>query len=163
MAEHDVRRKPATYERILKNIEGQLVTIHCTVTSQMMQRPGYLREFLAYWTPRPEIKRVWFSLFTPQAGDELAEILSAGRAAAGHWRRCWNLRAAFPKLDMPLALIRQFETPPSRPEDCIFAQTTQTISADLKTRITPCQFGGKPDCSACGLYCLNGSGRGGRI
>ena len=25
-----------------------------------------------------------------------------------------------------------------------------TVSADLKTRITPCQFGGVPDCSQCG-------------
>jgi hypothetical protein len=34
-AEHDVRRKPATYERILKNIQGAKVTIHCPVTSQI--------------------------------------------------------------------------------------------------------------------------------
>ena len=38
--EHDVRRKPATYERILKSIAGTKVTIHCTVTGQMMERPG---------------------------------------------------------------------------------------------------------------------------
>ena len=44
--EHDVRRAPATYDRIIKNIAGQQVTIHCTVTGQMMKRPGYLREFL---------------------------------------------------------------------------------------------------------------------
>src|ERR1700733_13240112 len=30
--EHDERRKPATYERILKNISGTQVTIHCTIT-----------------------------------------------------------------------------------------------------------------------------------
>ena len=48
--EHDSRRKPATYERILKNIEGARVTIHCTITSQMMGRPGYLDEFLSFWT-----------------------------------------------------------------------------------------------------------------
>ncbi len=62
--EHDLRRAPATYARILKNIGGQNVTVHCTVTSQMMKRPGYLREFLEFWTPRPEIRKVWFSLFT---------------------------------------------------------------------------------------------------
>ena len=32
--EHDIRRAPATYDRILKNIAGQCVTIHCTVTGQ---------------------------------------------------------------------------------------------------------------------------------
>src|SRR5678816_3500911 len=46
-AEHDVRRKPATYERILSNIEGCLITVHCTITRQMLARPGYLEEFVA--------------------------------------------------------------------------------------------------------------------
>lgn len=31
--EHDARRKPATYERILKNIVDARVTIHCTITA----------------------------------------------------------------------------------------------------------------------------------
>ena len=46
--EHDARRKPATYERILKNIKGARVTIHCTITSQIAGRPGYLDEFLGF-------------------------------------------------------------------------------------------------------------------
>src|SRR5213075_1295661 len=29
--EHDARRRPATYERILKNIDGHRITVHCTV------------------------------------------------------------------------------------------------------------------------------------
>lgn len=48
--EHDVRRKPATYEKILRNIQGQHVAIHCTITSQMLQRPGYLDDFLSFWS-----------------------------------------------------------------------------------------------------------------
>ena len=44
--EHDIRRAPATYDRILKNIADQRVTIHCTITGQMMKRPDYLAEFL---------------------------------------------------------------------------------------------------------------------
>jgi MoaA/NifB/PqqE/SkfB family radical SAM enzyme len=36
--EHDARRAPATYDRILTNIAGQKITIHCTVTGQMMKR-----------------------------------------------------------------------------------------------------------------------------
>jgi MoaA/NifB/PqqE/SkfB family radical SAM enzyme len=63
--EHDVRRKPATYERILKSIAGTKITIHCTVTSQMMHRAGYLEEFVRFWNERPETKRIWVSLFTP--------------------------------------------------------------------------------------------------
>src|SRR6202167_3411280 len=31
--EHDVRRKPATYDKILRNLQGQHVAIHCTITS----------------------------------------------------------------------------------------------------------------------------------
>src|SRR5258708_5581600 len=98
--EHDVRRAPATYDRILKNIAGQQITIHCTVTGQMMKRPGYLKEFLEYWTPRPEVKKVWLSLFTPQVGDRLPEILSSeerARAIAD----MMELRKQHRKLDMP--------------------------------------------------------------
>src|ERR1700744_2832315 len=63
--EHDERRKPATYERILKNIAEAKVTIHSTITGNIADRPGYLEEFLRFWSARPEINKVWFSLFTP--------------------------------------------------------------------------------------------------
>ncbi len=46
--DHDARRKPATYERILNNVEGQRVTVHCTVTGQMAARAGYFEEFLSF-------------------------------------------------------------------------------------------------------------------
>lgn len=147
--EHDVRRTPATYDRILKNIQGQRVTVHCTVTGQMMQRPGYLKDFLDFWAPRDEIRKIWFSLFTPQIGDDLPEMLTKAQRAQVI-QDLLQLRARYPKLDMPERLIKQFATPPASPSDCVFAQTTQTVSADLKTEITPCQFGGNPDCSACG-------------
>jgi hypothetical protein len=39
--EHGIRRAPAAYDRILKNIAGRNVTIHCTITGQMMKRPGH--------------------------------------------------------------------------------------------------------------------------
>jgi MoaA/NifB/PqqE/SkfB family radical SAM enzyme len=153
--EHDVRRAPATYDRILQNIAGQRVTIHCTVTGQMMKRAGYLKDFLEYWTPRAEIHKVWFSLFTPQVGDLLPEILQPEerRQAIADML---TLRQEFPKLDMPEGMIRQFATPPRRPEDCAFALTTQVLSADLKTKIVPCQFGGNPDCGSCGCVASMG-------
>jgi MoaA/NifB/PqqE/SkfB family radical SAM enzyme len=153
--EHDARRAPATYDRILKNIEGRRVTIHCTITSQIVQRPGYLEEFLRFWTPRPEIQRVWFSLFTPQKGDQLPEILSPSQRSEVV-DQLMSLRKLYPKLDMPPELIQQFTQPPQSPDDCIFAQTTATISADLRTKITPCQFGGTPDCSQCGCIASMG-------
>jgi sulfatase maturation enzyme AslB (radical SAM superfamily) len=40
--EHDARRKPATYERILRNIRGHCVKVHSTVTSQTAGRPARL-------------------------------------------------------------------------------------------------------------------------
>ena len=153
--EHDVRRAPATYERILKNIAGQSVTVHCTVTGQMMKRPGYLGEFLEFWTPRPEIKKVWFSLFTPQIGDDLPEMLTRQERAQAI-EEMLRLRKQYPKLDMPEAVIRQFASPPHSPQDCVFAQTTRTLSADLTTEITPCQFGGTPDCESCGCVASMG-------
>ncbi len=147
--EHDARRAPATYERILKNIVGQRVTVHCTITGQMMKRPGYLAEFLEFWTPRPEIKKVWFSMFTPQVGNEMPEILSLEERQRAI-EELVQLRKQYPKLDMAEKVIRQFASPPHRPQECVFALTTQTLSADLKTKITPCQFGGNPDCTSCG-------------
>jgi hypothetical protein len=68
----------------------------------------------------------------------------------------FQLRKRFPKLDMPEGLIKQFSKPPHNPSECVFALTTQTISADLKTKITPCQFGGKPDCESCGCIASMG-------
>ena len=50
--EHDVRRTPATYDRILKHIEGHSITVHCTVTRQQVNRQGYIEEFLQFWSAR---------------------------------------------------------------------------------------------------------------
>lgn len=153
--EHDERRKPATYERILKNIADAKVTIHSTITSQIASRPGYLEEFLAFWSANPAIRKIWFSLFTPQRGATDPEILSPGQRVAvmNELRR---LRPLYPKLDMHDIVIDEIATPPASPEECIFARTTETISADLKTQITPCQFGGDPDCSQCGCIASMG-------
>ncbi len=147
--EHDARRKPATYERILKNIVGHHVIIHCTITGQMTKRSGYLQEFLQFWSPRREINKIWMSMFTPQRGADSPECLSTEertQAIADLLRLC----ETYPKLDMGKGTIREFANPPHSPQECIFARTTHVLSADLKTRITPCQFGGNPDCSRCG-------------
>jgi hypothetical protein len=153
--EHDARRKPATYERILKNIAGAKVTVHCTITSQIAQRPGYLEEFLEFWNGRPEIAKMWFSLFTPQIGAVDEEILTQSqRVAVIEDLRI--LRRKYPLLDMPDSVVEEIASPPKSPEECIFARTTKTISADLTTQITPCQFGGAPDCAQCGCIASMG-------
>src|SRR5215831_2606526 len=120
--EHDARRRPATYERIIKNIEGHEVIIHCTITGQMMQRSGYLEEFLQFWSPRRGIKKVWMSMFTPQRGDYSPECLSAEQ----RWQaieELLQLRQKFSKLDMKESTIREFARPPQSPEQCTRPKT----------------------------------------
>ncbi len=41
--EHDARRAPATYDRILKHIDGHQITVHCTVTRQQTRARGLHR------------------------------------------------------------------------------------------------------------------------
>ena len=153
--EHDLRRRPATYDRILRNIAGHSITIHCTITAQMTKRSGYLDEFLDFWTPRPEVNKVWMSIFTPQVGAISPEILTGSERRATI-KTLLRLRESYPKLDMREGLIRELASPPSSPEHCIFARTTHIVSADLTSRVTPCQFGGKPDCSQCGCIASMG-------
>ena len=153
--EHDARRAPATYDRILKHIKGQQITVHCTVTRQQA-RPGYLTEFTAFWAAQPDVKRLWFSLYTPQKGEQSDEILrpeDRRRVVA----ELGELYRREPKLhDMRPSLLQGYLTPPSTPAECIFAQTTACVSSDLRRPITPCQFGGDPDCTQCG--CIASAG-----
>jgi organic radical activating enzyme len=153
--EHDVRRKPATYERILANIAGTFITVHCTITRQMIGRAGYLAEFMDFWSARTEVRKVWFSLFTPQMGAQDVEILTADERAAVI-AELIELRGRFPKLKLPDAVVAGLRRPPQTPAECIFARTTTSVTADLQHRITPCQFGGNPDCTQCG--CLASAG-----
>jgi MoaA/NifB/PqqE/SkfB family radical SAM enzyme len=148
-AEHDRRRAPATYDRILKNVDGHKITVHCTVTTAMLQRSTYIEEFLHYWQQRPEANQIWISIFTPQVGSADVEILSPAqrRYVVDELLR---MRPQISKLDMNPGMIRGFLAPPGSPDECVFSQVTETISADLSTRIGPCQFGGNPDCSQCG-------------
>jgi MoaA/NifB/PqqE/SkfB family radical SAM enzyme len=147
--EHDARRAPATYDRILRNIAERPVTIHCTVTRQQATRPGYIAEFLEFWSPRAEVKRIWYSLYTPQVGEVSDERLQADDRAQVV-ADLQALRLRYKKLAVSPELLAVFAEPPQSPDDCVFARTTTTISADLKTTISPCQFGGTPDCSNCG-------------
>ena len=153
--EHDERRKPATYERILKHIQGHRITIHSTVTRQQVSREGYFDEFLRFWSARPEIEKIWYSLYTPQIGevsDERLRPADRERVIAD----LMALRLKYPKLALPKGLIEAYAEPPQSPDECVFARTTMTISADLQTKITPCQYGGAPDCGQCG--CIASAG-----
>jgi hypothetical protein len=95
------------------------------------------------------------SMFTPQVGAVGPEILKPQERVRAV-KELLGLRRLFHKLDMPEGLLREFLQPPESPEACVFAQTTHTISADLKSKVTPCQFGGTPDCSQCGCFASMG-------
>jgi sulfatase maturation enzyme AslB (radical SAM superfamily) len=158
--EHDVRRKPATYDRILKNIAGHQITVHCTITRQMTERDGYLYDFMDFWSARPETEKIWFSMFTPQVGETSYEILPPA-ARLQVVRDLHDIRGRYPKLSLTPLTIDGFLKPPSNPSECVFANVTRTITADLKTHVGPCQFGGNPDCSQCGCLAsaaFNGMG-----
>ncbi|MEQ1896683.1 MAG: radical SAM protein [Vicinamibacterales bacterium] len=153
--EHDARRTPATYERILKHIEGHAVTVHCTVTRQQARREGYLDEFLRYWDANARTRLIWFSLYTPQKGEISMERLTReDRARVIADLRL--LRTKYRKLQLPDGLLDVFAQPPASPEACMFAQTTHCVSSDFTTTVTPCQFGGNPDCLNCG--CIASAG-----
>jgi MoaA/NifB/PqqE/SkfB family radical SAM enzyme len=157
--DHDVRRAPATYERILRNIEGHSIIVHCTITHQMASKDAagarYFEEFLSFWSARPEVRKIWFSIFTPQVGEDAVEILPPDEREAV-LEEIARLRPLFPKMHMPDVVLEGYRRPPKSPKECIFARTTFSITADLEGRITPCQFGGNPDCSQCG--CLASAG-----
>ena len=153
--EHDERRTPATYDRILKHIAGHQITVHCTVTRQQARRDGYVEQFLRTWQENPHTRLIWISLYTPQKGEISAERLPASDRARviADLRR---LRRQFSKLQMLDGMLNVYAQPPQSPEDCVFAQTTECVSSDFERQITPCQFGGNPDCSNCG--CIASAG-----
>jgi MoaA/NifB/PqqE/SkfB family radical SAM enzyme len=152
---HDIRRKPATYQRILKNIADRKVNVHWVITRQMLDRPGYLAEYVAFWNARPEVDRIWVSLYTPQIGEQSAEILAPNHREFVA-RELTALHHKFPKLLMQPGIAKALLHQPKHPGDCLFAKMSANYSADLETRVEPCVFGGAPDCSQCG--CMASSG-----
>lgn len=153
--EHDARRKPATYERILRNIAEHQIVVHCTITGQTANRADYYREFLEFWSARDEVKKIWFSLFTPQMGATGEEILTP-ETRKKVIDELAVLKKQFPKVELPRLVLEGYRNPPSSPDDCIFARTTLNYTANLENKVVPCQFGGTPDCSQCG--CIASAG-----
>jgi sulfatase maturation enzyme AslB (radical SAM superfamily) len=153
--EHDARRTPATYDRIVKHIAGHQITVHCTITRQQAQRDGYLEEFLRHWQANEDTRLIWLSLYTPQKGEISTERLTKAdrQRVIAEMRR---LRLEIPKLQLLDGMLNVYANPPDSPADCVFARTTECYSSDFDKRITPCQFGGNPDCTNCG--CIASAG-----
>jgi MoaA/NifB/PqqE/SkfB family radical SAM enzyme len=146
---HDVRRSPATYERILRNIEGRKVNVHWTIVRAHAEEAGYMEEYVSYWQARPEVHRIWCSIYSPQRGENTPEMLER------HHRELLfqvlpALSKKYSKFLVPEGYAAALLNPPRSPADCIFSRMSVNYTADLKTRIEPCVFGGDPDCSQCG-------------
>ena len=146
---HDERRKPATYERILRNIAGRKVYIHWTAVRSHVQDLSYAERYLEFWSAREEVHRIWMSVYTPQRGEQSAERLTQedrhrlAEAIPGLAKR-------YPKFLIKSGMARAILSPPSSPDKCSFARVSANYTADLRTRVEPCVFGGDPDCSECG-------------
>lgn len=147
--DHDARRTPATYDRILQNIAGRRVDISWVVTRPQVERDGYLDEYLAFWTARPEIDRIWLSLYTPQIGEQSVEMLTPEQRQM-LIRELPRLKLKYDALLMTDGIAEALATPPSDPDHCVFSRMSLNYSADLKTQVQPCFFGGEPDCRQCG-------------
>ncbi|MGB8476322.1 MAG: radical SAM protein [Candidatus Acidiferrum sp.] len=152
---HDIRRKPATYERLLKNIDGRKVNIHWVITRPMLERSGYLEEYVSFWNGRDEVDRIWVSLYTPQIGEESPERLTPGDREEVA-RVLPLLAKKYPKFLMNDGVARAFLHPPDSPGECLFAKMSANYSADLQTRVEPCVFGGTPNCAECGCAASSG-------
>jgi MoaA/NifB/PqqE/SkfB family radical SAM enzyme len=152
---HDVRRKPATYDRILKNIAGCKVNMHGTITRPMLDRRDYIEEYISFWNARSEIVRIWISLYTPQKREHAAEILNPVERETVA-AELPALRQRYPKLLANEGISEAIRVPPGNPQECMFARMSTNYSADLATRVEPCIFGGDPDCSQCGCAISSG-------
>jgi sulfatase maturation enzyme AslB (radical SAM superfamily) len=152
---HDIRRKPATYERILKNISGRRINIHWTVTKPMLERSGYVEEYVSFWNARPEVSRIWVSVYSPQQGEQAPEIPSSDERRR-LLDQLLDLRTRYRKLLFNEGIARAVQEPPRNPNDCLFSKMSVNYSADLRTRVEPCIFGGTPDCSQCGCAISSG-------
>ncbi|HSK11529.1 MAG TPA: radical SAM protein [Vicinamibacterales bacterium] len=148
-ADHDRRRAPATYDRILRNIAGRRVNVHWTVVRAAAAREGYFEEYLDFWSGVPEVQHIMISAYTPQRSEHAPEILTAeDRHALA--RRLPSLRRRYPKLLMSDEIAAAFLDPPPAPDRCLFARMSRAYASDLVTEVSPCVIGGDPDCLQCG-------------
>jgi hypothetical protein len=121
----------------------------------MMKRSGYLEEYVAFWNARPEVNRIWISLYSPQVGEQAPEILTPEERL--HVAQVLpGLRQNYPKLLMSPAIAGAILEPPKNPQECLFSKLSTNYSADLTSRVEPCIFGGTPDCSQCGCVISSG-------
>jgi MoaA/NifB/PqqE/SkfB family radical SAM enzyme len=126
--DHDDRRAPAIYDRILKNIEGCRVDISWVVTHPQMRRSSYLDEYLSFWSSRPEIDRIWLSTYTPQIGEKGEEMLTR-EDRQELILRLPELKLKYPALVLIEGMEQAINAPPPNHEECMFSKTNAVASA----------------------------------
>jgi hypothetical protein len=61
-----------------------------------------------------------------------------------------SIAGKYSKLTMHKGLMDAFINPPASPAECLFSKLSVNYTANLKTRVEPCVFGGSPNCAECG-------------
>jgi len=85
-----------------------------------MKRPGYLKEFLEYWTPRARDPQGMVQPVHSASGRPVAGMLQPHERRQAHYRDA-RITEGISQAGHAEAMIRQFATPPSSPKDCVFA------------------------------------------
>ena len=148
------RRRPPT---IASSSTSRGIRSPCTAPSRgsRCSATATSRNSSATGRTNPNARTIWISLYTPQIGEVSDERLTP-RGSRARGRRADGAARALPEDSDAEGLLKRLREPPRSPDDCVFAQTTDCVSADLETQITPCQFGGNPDCAQCG--CIASAG-----
>jgi len=80
----------------------------------MLARPGYLAEFSRFWSDRPEVHKIWFSIYTPQEGDDSVERLRP-RDREMLFEELSAAASQFPKVYLPRMVLDAYRHPPHSP------------------------------------------------
>src|SRR5205814_370270 len=103
-------------------------------------------EYLSFWSARPEVNRIWVSLYTPQVGEDTPEmLLPQDRAFLA--RVLPPLRERYPKFLMSPGIAAAILNPPNNPQECLFAKMSTNYSADLSP--PPCLYPENPTKGVC--------------
>ena len=159
--EHDARRAPATYDRILKHIDGHQITVHCTVTRQQTAARRLHRGVRR--TVVEQSQRA-IDLAEPLHAAGRRESLTSGsrpRIGGASSTRCATCASRFPKLQMPDSCstptwIRHRHRRPT----ASLRGPPNACRRTCRRQITPCQFGGTPGLRELRLHGVGRSGRG---
>jgi|SRR6185369_245418 hypothetical protein len=99
---------------------------------QCLSAPDTSRNTSLFGT-RPEIVRIWISLYTPQKDEHSPEMLTPAQRE-GVATQLASLQSRYPKLLANEGISKAIRIPPAGPEECMFARLS-TNSADLATHV----------------------------